>query len=458
MNVRLYNISIKCMLAILLAGLFASCKDEMDEYEGDRPSRLDVLGLKFTAFEEGFEKPTTRSIVNSVDDIDYVGVLSMKKKDSESVWSRVFDNDTLVITNERKEIWYYPNDKKKKWEPEYNYKFRGFYPIKGNFNESAGESCENGFEFSIGQTELRLNNYKMATDPRDNSDLLVSQIVERRKGETDVVAMNMKHILACVNFDFVSKTSEEAHVTDLKVVGYAKEGDYSDAGWEPRPKTISASGKNDLLTIDVTYTGQGGQYIWVPELGQNVSYPPNLVLASQNGVVFKDKETHEVISTVDVFNLDGGKGYLKQGSPYYKKFYVVPAQSESLKNEGESSISNCEGLLFIPQGLYRGVENTVNLKINLKRADHGWSTNTIDIEGIVLNRTVSAEIEFYFGNTDPGPGNRLQATVDLTANDQIKEWEAGKKYNYTVGLYEYQATANIFVEDWTHHTYEEELK
>lgn len=451
MNVRLNNISIKCMLAILLVGLFASCKDEMEE-EGDRPSRLDVLGLKFTAFEEGFEKPTTRSIVNSVDDIDYVGVLAMKKKDSESVWSQVFDNDTLVITNERKEIWYYPDNKKKKWEPEYNYKFRGFYPIKGNFNESAGESCENGFEyagFSIGQTELRLNNYKMATDPRDNSDLLVSQIVERGKRETDVVAMNMKHILACVNFNFRGPEGKEVHVTDFSIAGYSDKGSctYEDkAEWDV--ESIVAS-ENSNLTYNVEYTGSG-------QINGQQIYEPYKLLGLPDGMVFRDKDTKEIISAYDMFD-DSGLRYLRDNSHgKYKKFYIDFGQTASLiSNQTSMSIQSCQDLLFIPQPLIAYQERSKSIRINVKRLDWNGSYNFND-NNILVKSGMYAQIKYYFDNETSEIKTAIIA--DLTGNGTITEWEAGKKYNYTVGLYEYQATANITIEDWMHHTFEEELK
>ena len=105
MSVRLNNISIKCMLAILLAGLFASCKDEMDEYEGVRPSRLDALAIKFSAFDDGFQKPTTRAgVMEDFSAGDKVSVLSMMSPNGTS-WSKVFDNDAVEITNVGEYLW-----------------------------------------------------------------------------------------------------------------------------------------------------------------------------------------------------------------------------------------------------------------------------------------------------------------------------------------------------------------
>ena len=463
MNVRLYNISIKCVLAILLSALFASCKDEIEEDEF-RPKRNAGPRIGFKSLDAGFQIPTTRAVIDNIRDLDNLYVLSMKNNGSG--WGKVFQEDVLTLTNNgyttNGEIWDYSPEAN--WENGYNYKFRAFYPM--NFNEGAGESCANGFQhsaISTGSTVLTLNNYRSATDPRNNSDLLVSLPVERlyaTDGNTDPVDLQMKHLLACVDFKFKAKEGQKVTITNFFVVGYASEGDCTigeTIKWKAKPDLSTTNGR-DVLTIDVTYTGQGGQYIWVPELQQNVAYPPNVVLSSQNNVVFKDKETHDVISTNDLFNLDGGLGYLKQGSPKFGKFYVVPAQSGSLVKEGESSISSCDGLLFVPQKLYNGAVQTVDIKLNLTRADHGWSTNTINVAGISLNRSIYADIEFYFGDTDPGEGHRLYASVDLDANGKVEEWEAGKIYIYTIGMYEYQVNANIDIEDWTHHTFEGELK
>ena len=48
--------------------------------------------------------------------------------------------------------------------------------------------------------------------------------------------------------------------------------------------------------------------------------------------------------------------------------------------------------------------------------------------------------------------------MDLSVGGKIEEWEAGTKYTYTIDVYEYQVNANIDIEDWTHHTFEGELK
>ena len=83
-----------------------------------------------------------------------------------------------------------------------------------------------------------------------------------------------------------------------------------------------------------------------------------------------------------------------------------------------------------------------------------FMVNNKTIEG-TIKRKVEAGIQFYFDNNSSTP---LSAIVDLTANGKIEEWKAGTKYTYTIGVYEYQVNANIEIEDWTHHIYEEELK
>lgn len=441
MNVRLDNITIKCMLAIMLSALFASCKDEMDEYEGGRPSRMDVLGMKFTTLYDGFEKPTTRAIIESVADIDQVCVLSMKKKDDIDAWSQVFDNDTLVITNIGDEIWYYPTEKKKKWEADYNYKFRAFYPYK--FNTGAGESCD-GFTwagFSIGQTELRLNNYKSASNPRNNSDLLVSQSVEREKGETNVVALEMKHLMACVNFKF--KTTADATITKFVLTGHSTEGSCvvkSSPSWNSSVILDDGSMKLTFYNIEDRNLYE-------------LSY-------EQSKFIFRDKKTDTQISSKEASE------YISQ---HKNDFYVAVSTSGIIssndfvvyasKNVNESD--DYKGLLVIPQVLDKGsVPFKLIADMKWKRYwngewHEGFENQGLILDDVILKQKVFAEMEFYFNDK---PNEKMIATVDLTNNGKLLEWEAGKKYTYNIAMYEYQVNANIDVEDWTHYTYEEELK
>ncbi len=142
------------MLAALLSAVFVSCKDEMDEYEGDRPSRLDALAIKFNAFGDGFQKPETRAgIVESFTYGDKVSVLSMMTADGSS-WSKVFANDAVEITNVGEYLWSYEN--KQKWIDGNTYKFKGFYPSSSDgFNRTAGEKCTDGFTWTVnGATTL----------------------------------------------------------------------------------------------------------------------------------------------------------------------------------------------------------------------------------------------------------------------------------------------------------------
>ena len=107
MSVRQYNIIIKCVLAILLSALFASCKDEDEEYKESSSDKNGAIG--FNAFQDGFQKPTTRAVIDDIVDLDNLYVLSMKNNGSG--WNRVFQEDVLTLTNNgyttNGEIWDY---------------------------------------------------------------------------------------------------------------------------------------------------------------------------------------------------------------------------------------------------------------------------------------------------------------------------------------------------------------
>lgn len=409
MNVRQYNITIKCVLAILLSALFASCKDEDEEYKESSSANDGVIG--FNASQNGFQRPTTRTVINDIADLDQLYVLSMKKTGTEN-WIPVFEEDVLTLTNNghtsNGEIWDY--SPVKNWEDGYNYKFRAYYP--NTFNTSAGESCTNGFQhsaISTGSTVLTLNNYRSATDPRNNSDILVSTEVARAYsttlGNDDPVPLNMKHLLACVDFKIKKKEGASLTINSLKIRQYASEASYDGSKWIP----------------------------------------------------YFDFTSSDMTSNFDFYKNDGtpikkNYGQLKKGEFYveYKDNNTSLSYSAELSDNSKNPIAAtttlvddyCTGLLMIPQTL-KSNDETINLKIGNKT-----------IEG-TISRKIEAVIEFYFDNNSSTP---LSATVDLTANGKIEEWKAGTKYTYTIGVYEYQVNANIDIEDWTHNTFEGELK
>lgn len=458
MNVRQYNILIKCVLAILLSALFVSCKDEDEEYKESSSANDDVIG--FNAFQDGFQKPTTRAVIEEIADLDNLYVLSMKNNGTG--WNRVFQEDVLTLTNNgyttNGQIWDYSPTAN--WESEYNYKFRAYYP--NTFNTSAGESCANGFQhsaISTGSTVLNLNNYTSATDPRNNSDLLVSPTIDRPYSvdkNSDVVPLGMKHLLACVDFRIKTKKGEKLHISKFTVHGYTREGSCvvnENPVWTPVWNETPKITRGSTQTVAFTYNGNLGQ-----------------VTVDQDKFVFVDKTNNLELSTKDLYYSSNNNNYLYSWSTKYKNFYVFlkseynsaseslgAAETDGSKEESDYyKIDNYEGLLFIPQELDRNGVN-FNIRFSVTRSDGGWNDNNVGLtEDIALKHLTFAEIEFYFG--DEVPDQPLTAIVDLTANGKVRKWEAGTKYTYTIGMYEYQATANITIEDWQTHTYEEELK
>lgn len=411
MNVRQYNITIKCVLAILLSALFASCKDEDEEYKESSSDKNGAIG--FNAFQDGFQKPTTRAVIDNVGDINEIYVLSMKKKGNSS-WEQVFKNgagadiDVLTLSNSGTSVWNYSPEEN--WEDGYNYKFRAYFP--NTFNTSAGESCANGFQhsaISTGSTILTLNNYRSATDPRNNTDLLVSPEVTREYsttlGNDEPVPLNMKHLLACVDFKIKKKEGASLTINSLKIRQYASEASYDGSKWIP----------------------------------------------------YFDFTSSDMTSNFDFYKNDGtpikkNYGQLKKGEFYvqYKDNNTSLLYSAELSDHSKNPIATtttlvdyyCTGLLMVPQTL-ESKDEIIKFMVNNKT-----------IEG-TIKRKVEAEIQFYFDNNSSTP---LSAIVDLTAGGKIEEWKAGTKYTYTIGVYEYQVNANIEIEDWTHHTFEEELK
>lgn len=469
MNVRLNNISIKCMLAILLVGLFASCKDEMDEADEKeyRPSRIESLGIAFRTSDDGFEKPKTRGVLETFNIDDKVSVLAMKE--NNGTWVRVFDNNILDITNIGEIKWYYEN--KKKWEKGYRYKFRGFYPQ--TFNSTAGETdaCADGFTYDVAGnnkdknkgnplgSNLKLNNYTTANNPRNNTDILVSETVNRDCStsiDASIVPLEMKHLLACVDFKFKVKEGSNVTINSFTVHGYAKKGncEVSDFNnWTPVYDDSPAIKSNQTVNYHFVYNNTNSQIT---------------IDNGQDNYVFKDKNSNLILSIDEMYN-KGQVNYFYSWHGKTDKFYAVLKSefnnasdnlgrvvlSDNLLSSDAYEPANYKGLLFIPQELER---EGVKFNINFSAYRYDWyndDTNVKQINDIELRHSVFAEIKFYF---DSDPTQELTAFVDLTANGNVKKWEAGKKYVYTIGVYEYQATANITIEDWHTHSYEEELK
>lgn len=445
MEVRLYNISVKCLLAILLSALFASCKDEIDEeYRDASKGRSSMIG--FNLIQNGFQKPTTRlGIVESIEKLDSVFVLSMKKKDAGS-WEQVFNNnegngiDILKLINDGPhttggEIWDYSQSSPgAEWEDGYQYKFRAFYPrtLKVS-NGNNGEQCESGgFKYttlSNGSTLLTLTNYRSAKKLTDNTDLLVSNEETRayseESGNDEVVALDMKHLLSSVSFSIRKKAGTKLTIVKLRMKNYAQTGSYDGNNWIV-PKSEYGTSDYAALIKDFEFHNLDGS-IFTPQESD----------FKGNGKGNSNKINNKLFYVVYKNSSNTGRIYEYSSSLLDLKSY--PAEVTSVENV-------CTGILMIPQSLLGEKES---LKIQLQK-------NDIDID--IQRDRVEAEIEFYFGDKDPGTNNHLVATIDLSANGKVPEWIPGVKYNYTIGVFEYQAAVDITIEDWTSHTYEEELK
>lgn len=440
MRVRLYNISIKCLLAALLSALFASCKDDDEAYADNSATEEEI---RFCALQDGFQKPVTRwGEKDGFYRDEEVSVLAMKSADG-TVWDRVFVDaantpvDALVITNRGEATWFYKN--KQKWQEDYTYKFRGFYPcLPSGFNTVEGETCEDGFVFPKtdnkvnGQTTLTLSNYKSASDPRKNTDLMVSQLITRNNN-TETVELDMKHLLACVSFKFQSREDKPVTITDFSVIGYSSEGnctinDGNVASWTPKVNSSNTS----EATLEMTFN----------DIEQTISY-------SGDKYVIKKVSNNKELTFNEVCQICWN-------SININTVYISAASGHVKLNEGSDRY---QGYLFIPQNL-RNDSESIKLTINAY-VDNGYGIQKRAsgiFNSVTLKRDVYGEVEFYFGSEDPGVGKRLKATVDLTAGGKIDKWKAGTKYIYTVGMYEYQVNVNIDVAKWDTHEYEGELK
>lgn len=348
MAVRLHNIIFNSMLAILLSALFVSCKDEVEENINGSQSKGGVIG--FNAFQDGFQKPTTRAVIDKIDQLNEIYVLSMKKAPGN--WEQVFKNDAgtgidvLTLSNSGNLIWDY--SPVENWEDGYSYKFRAFYPQ--TFNTGAGESCTNGFEYAKplnGSTALTLNNYKSAQDPRNNTDLLVSKEVTRAyttaEGNDDPVPLKMEHLLSCVNFNIKKKAGTDLTITSFKLMNYVSKASYNGSDWIFAKKEYNSSSSADLIN-DFNFFNLDGTKLEVKNSDLN---------GNGNGSnKLKDKDFYVE------YKADGQNAIL---SSYSAEL------TEGLVNDIESSVTEksnyCTGLLMIPQVL-KGQNDVI--KITLK--------------------------------------------------------------------------------------------
>ncbi len=439
------------MLAALLSAVFVSCKDEMDEYEGDRPSRLDALAIKFNAFGDGFQKPETRAgIVESFTYGDKVSVLSMMTADGSS-WSKVFANDAVEITNVGEYLWSYEN--KQKWIDGNTYKFKGFYPSSSDgFNRTAGEKCTDGFTWTVnGATTLTLTDYKSANDPRLNTDILVSdeesRVYSTALANNDPVSLNMKHILSCVNFKIKTKQGKKLHINKFKFVGYAATGNCvinQSPNWE-------IEYDKDNTKINVVFLK---------------NYTNNQKTYNSN-FDFYDLKTDEKLSFDDLVSRLYSENYHDPNKSYDYSYYILPgyfdlgpAETSGANSDNEPYVvDNYQRLLVIPQSINQGEKRfTLNAQIwgTTLGGDNNWYTyceNVLERKDLVIDRSVYGQIEYYFGEDSE---HTYTAIVDLSAGNIVTKWEAGKIYTYTIGVNNFDI--NVEIEDWQHHKIEEEIK
>lgn len=426
MAVRLHNIIFNSMLAILLSALFVSCKDEVEENINGSQSKGGVIG--FNAFQDGFQKPTTRAVIDKIDQLNEIYVLSMKQK-APGNWEQVFKNDAgtgidvLTLSNSGNLIWDY--SPVENWEDGYSYKFRAFYPQ--TFNTGAGESCTNGFEYAKplnGSTTLTLNNYKSAQDPRNNTDLLVSKEVTRAyttaEGNDEPVPLKMEHLLSCVNFNIKKKAGTELTISSFRIQDVIYKGNCTiddNTEWKVQKEYDGKTYKIEDIS---------DQFDFYDEKGELLNPPGSRDITKIPGQLKKHTGLSIVIRTEDNVSNDGDS-----------------FQSDVIS---ESYLSD---FLFIPQSL-NGEDEIITILDNKgnKLEDNKGNTE------FVIKHEVSVLLDYKYADDIESH----QAVVNLRIPGIVESWEPGKKYNYTIGIYEYQATANITIEDWKHHTYEEELK
>ena len=418
MNVRQYNIIIKCLLAILLSALFASCKDEDEEYKESSSGNGCKIG--FDAFQDGFQKPTTRATLLDDNNLTQLSVLSMKKANGTSTWKAVFgtdDEEEVVDLTNLGGIWEY--SPLKYWEEKIDYRFRAFYPktLAVANSSTTEESCSGGgfmhSDFTSGSTILKLTDYRSAGDPRNNTDLLVSDLVECSTKDANVpsnlvnetVRLNMKHILACVNFNIKKKKGQKLTITSFQVVNYINSADYN-SDETPKWKYHQSFTTSELSENFIIYDNKG-----------NAIKPNNLNNGHLKNVFQLVSKPHDVMESGDIIS--------------------------EIAADVENSMDYCTGMLFVPQKI-TGTNEQISISLNGKSYSG------------TINHKIELQIKFYYGDTRPSKD--LEATVDLSVGGKIEEWKAGTKYTYTIGVYEYQVNANIDIEDWTHHTFEGELK
>ncbi len=436
-----------------LPALFASCKDEIEEPVQASSSKGSAITFK--PYQDGFQKPVTRALVDSVGDLNNVYVLSMRHDQTHMLngdfhpdyWEQVFrDNalnkgiNVLTLSNNGHTndvgIWDYTGSSPlEDWEDGYFYKFRAYYP--NTFNTAEGESCANGFEYNTvggiptGSTALMLNDYRSASDPRNNTDMLVSNEETRAYSDAlwndEAVELKMNHILSCVNFNIKKKEGTKLTITSFKIKDYVSKASYDGSDWKYAQQEYSGENVGNILN-DFNFYNMDGTPL---EVG--------------NGDLHGNGNGNNKLKDKDFYvEYKGGSGENVTLSTYSAELSdvsksTIPTTTTLLENY-------CTGLLMIPQ--------TLSGKSEVIKIELPDNKNTV-VKEAQINHDVQAEIKFYF---DEASTTVLTARIDLTANGKIPAWEPGVKYTYTIGVFEYQVAVNIDVEAWQKHSYEEELK
>jgi len=408
MNVRLNNISIRCMLAISLSALFASCKDETEEDAESYKAKVDKGAICFSTYTSGATRAADvnenvlKGLVDGRKGGFYVSAWYDNKpffKDSCFFENGLAVDNSNIITNafDTKSDTYY-------WPYEVNSSktvaFRAFNNLK---------KVQDGNPIWIGDNKDKIK-YSPYWFAKDQEDLVVAYSEVEKKPENGVQPLNFIHALSKINFSFTGADAEYKYTINRVEVIAAGTGEPtmsfitttdnaipSTQAEKIKWKFTAIDGAAALVVADKSTPANGGT------AKQGVLYTYHKEDSDPSGV---NKNIGLVVNGTETKDMDDNLMLLPQnGMIAIRVYYKV--------EDGEGNlIGNC--------GYYRtNTKGNHDVKMKDGKVDNGND----------------ADNYFYHDKDDKDNGVWGCKTLIVDLGSAITDgWQAGKSYRFVITL------------------------
>lgn len=388
MNVRQYNITIKCVLAILLSALFASCKDE-DEASGNRRNPNSKV-ISFSSYTAG----VTRA-ADVTSDVLKGKVAGREGGFQVSAWydgalylndQALFENG-LTIDNTNKITDAFDTESDTYYWPSFsagNISFRAF-------NIESGVAWINDQCKSI--------RFPIKEKAFEQKDLVVAYAEANSMPENGVQPLNFVHALSKVNFSFVGADDNYKYtINRVEVIAAGEKVSHQDPELTFRETSTSLQNSEEKFSWDFTAISECTE--------TNPLVKKNASAAANQGVIYTYYDGADIVAgTTDATMNETLMLIPQKGKVVIRVYYKVEDDYGELIGNCGYSKTDTEGNHDATDGIYGCKTLIVDLEDQIS---NGWEA------GKSYRFVITLPTDNFLGDAD---GDGVADDLDDDNND-----------------------------------------